>query len=53
MEPGKDSKIFTLKMDRTVAEVKGGRLDIKEDEINVALIKRMYHGYINMHTSYQ
>ena len=40
MEPGNDPKIFILKMDRTVAEVKREGLDIKEDQISV--IRRQF-----------
>ena len=53
MEPGNDTEIFTLKMDRTIAEVTREGLDIKKDQTNVDFISGMNHGYINLSTSYQ
>ena len=43
MEPEDDPKKFTLKVNRTVAEIQRAGLGIKEDHINVAIISGLSH----------
>ena len=45
MEPGDYPNKFTLKADRTVAEIQREGLDLKEDQINVAIISGVSHKY--------